>query len=570
MIQNLHKQSLALLLLFFLLLGGTVHAQVNYVPEIKELRLKNKGVVVSAHALASEAGASVMRKGGNAFDAAIATQFALAVVYPQAGNIGGGGFMTAHTAAGKNFTLDYRETAPAAASKNMFVDASGKARTDWSQDGHLAVGIPGSVKGMEETLRFAKLSWKQLLQPAIALAENGFSLTEEEAKLLNEHRADFLKFNKNPYPFVQEKEWQGGDLLVQKDLAKTLRRIAERGASEFYTGETARYIASEMLRGNGLLKMADLAAYKALFRKPLELSFQGNTVITMGLPSSGGIILGQIFKMLENTALKNFEQNSPEAVQLITEAERRAYADRAEYMGDPAFTPDKTDYLLSDAYLNERWKSYTPSKPTPSAYFKTDKNTAKESDQTTHISIYDAEGNAVSITNTLNGYYGSRVIVEGAGFLLNNEMDDFSIKPGVPNMFGAVGGEANAVAPGKRMLSSMTPTIVLKKGKPKIIVGSPGGTTIPTSVLQALLNLEIFGKTPNEAVNLPKFHHQWLPDLIYHEQNFPKRTREALEKMGYVLKERNPIGRTELIYIAEDGTTVAIADGRGNDAAAAE
>lgn len=543
---------------------------IRNVSEVKELRLKDKGVVVSAHPLASQAGADMLRKGGNAFDAVIATQFALAVVYPQAGNIGGGGFLVGHTDKGENFTLDYRETAPLKAHPDMFIDAEGKPRTDWSQSGHLAAGVPGSVKGMEETLKYARLTWKELVQPAIDLAEKGFPITKEEAELLNEHRQEFLQLNQGTLAFVKDEPWKEGDILVQKDLAETLKRIAQNGAKEFYSGRTAELLLKEMQRGKGWMTQKDLENYQVIKRQPLVLSFNGQEIITMGLPSSGGIILGQVLYMLAKSPLKDWEQNSPEAVHIITEAERRAYADRAEYMGDPAFTKDYTSYLLSPDYLDKRWKSFTFGKPTPSSFFKTDKNAAKESSQTTHISIYDRWGNAASVTTTLNGYYGAKVVVQGAGFLLNNEMDDFSIKPGVPNMFGAVGGAANAVAPGKRMLSSMTPSIILKNGKVKMVVGTPGGTTIPTSVLQALLNKEIFGTSVYDAVNSPKFHHQWLPDVIYHEADFPKSSLKKLLEMGYTLKERAPIGRTEMIYVHENGSIIAVADKRGDDSVAAE
>ena len=558
--------------LLFLSLTFSVPAasQVQSVVKVKEIQTRDRGVVVSAHPLASEAGARVLRMGGNAFDAAIATQFALAVVYPQAGNIGGGGFMVGHTADGKNFTLDYRETAPGKAHPNTFIDKDGKARTDWSQDGHLAAGVPGSARGMEESMKYAKLPWKTLVAPAIELAEKGFAVTAEEARLLNEHREYFVKLNAGMVAFVKEQPWKEGDILVQKELAETLKRIAQNGAAEFYTGQTASLIAKEMQRGKGLISAQDLKNYRAVYREPLKIPFKDVEIYTMGLPSSGGIILGQILYMLQKEDISKHAQNSPEAVQLMVEAERRAYADRAAYMGDPAFTKDYTSYLLSPEYLDGRWKSFTYGKPTPSSVFKTEKNAARESDQTTHLSVYDKWGNAASVTTTLNGYYGSKVVVQGAGFLLNNEMDDFSIKPGVANMFGAVGGEANKVEAGKRMLSSMTPTIILKDKKPYIIVGTPGGTTIPTSVLQALVNKEIFKTGAYEAVNSPKFHHQWLPEVVYHEADFPKSTLEELRKMGYTLQERAPIGRTEMIVVGQDGEITAVADKRGDDSVAVE
>ncbi len=559
-----------LVILFIGIFSITFSQNPNQLFSVKELTKTNKGMVVSAHSLASEAGALMLRQGGNAFDAAIATQLALAVVYPQAGNIGGGGFLVGHTSQGENFSLDYRETAPAKAHSNIFIDGDGKARTDWSQGGHLAVGVPGSIRGMEQSMKYAKLPWKILIAPAIKLAKHGFLISEEEANLLNTHRKDFIQYNAGKVAFVKDRPWKKGDLLIQKDLAKTLKRIAKKGAQEFYQGAIAKKIVKEMSRVKGLIQIEDLNNYKAIFREPLHFTYQDKDIYTMGLPSSGGIILGQILYMLDKENLSQYGQNSAEAVHIMVEAERRAYADRAEYMGDPAFTHDYTKYLLSPEYINSRWKSFSFGSPTPSSQFKNDKNAAKESTQTTHISVLDKWGNAASVTTTLNGYYGARVVVQGAGFLLNNEMDDFSIKPGVANMFGAVGGEANKVEPGKRMLSSMTPTLILKNKAVYMVVGTPGGTTIPTSVLQAIVNKDIFHTTASDAVNLPKFHHQWLPDVIYHESNFPENSLKQLQKMGYILKERSPIGRTEMIVVSQGGQTTAVADIRGDDSVAVE
>lgn len=559
-----------IMLIGFLCLVQQGFAQFVDYNVTKEIQTKAKSVVVSAHPLASEAGAAVMRKGGNAFDAAIATQYALAVVYPQAGNIGGGGFLIAVKADGKKLAIDFRETAPAKAHRNMYLDKKGKADTDLSQNGRLAVGVPGSVAGCYETLKYARLPMEELLQPAIDLAEKGFAITEKEAKLLNETKEDFLRHNKTPIVFVKDTPWKAGDVLVQKELAETLKRIQKFGEKEFYEGKTAQMIVAEMKKGNGILGLKDLKNYQIKKRTPLSFDYKGYEVVTMPLPSSGGVLLAQMLKMSAYENLSQYQYASPEAVQIMVEAERRAYADRAEYMGDPDFIEDRTPWLISDDYLKERWASFSFSQATPSAQVGRILSPTEESPQTTHLSILDKEGNAVSVTTTLNGYYGSKVVVAGAGFFLNNEMDDFSIKPGVPNLFGAVGGEANAIQPGKRMLSSMTPSILLKDQRPAIVVGTPGGTTIPTSVFQAIVNIVDFGLSPNLAVNLPKFHHQWLPETVAVEKNFSHDTRKALAQKGYVFKERGPIGKTEIIAIDDQGHITAVADSRGDDSVAVE
>lgn len=545
-------------------------AQYTDIRVVKEVKVKNKGVVVSAHPLASEAGTLVMNEGGNAFDASIATQYALAVVYPQAGNIGGGGFMVATTADGKKLSLDYRETAPAKAHKDMYIDKKGNANTDLSQYGWLAVGVPGSVAGLYEMHKYAKLPMEKLIQPAIDLAEKGFAITQAEANLLNSTKKSFLSNNKNATVFVKDTDWKEGDILVQKDLAETLRRIQKEGLKGFYEGKTADLIVAEMKRGNGIITHNDLKNYKVKSRTPITFNYKGNEVVTMPLPSSGGILLAQMLTMTDFVGLKDKQINSPEAVQLMVEAERRAYADRAEYMGDPDFIQDKTAMLISTDYLKKRFANYNPNLATPSKDVGKIINPGKESTQTTHISILDKEGNAVSVTTTLNGYYGSKTVVSGAGFFLNNEMDDFSIKPGVPNMYGAVGGEANAIAPNKRMLSSMVPTIVLKDNKPYIVVGTPGGTTIPTSVFQAIVDVIDFGTNTNIAVNAPKFHHQWLPETVAVEKGFPENTIKELEKKNYKFERRDKIGRVEMIVVDTNGNYHAVADGRGDDSVSME
>lgn len=558
------------IIISFILLSYSLSAQYTDINIVKEVKVKNKGVVVSAHPLASEAGAKILKMGGNAYDAVVATQYALAVVYPQAGNIGGGGFLVGVKNNGEKFTLDYRETAPKNASKNMYLNKNGKANTDLSQNGRLAVGIPGSVAGFFATLKHCNLPMEKLIQPAVDLAEKGFAITEQEAKLLNSHKEYFQKYNKTSNAFIKNEVWKSGDILMQKELAETLKLIQKTGLKGFYEGKTAELLVSEMKKEKGIITLEDLKNYKVAERKALEFDYKGNNVISMPLPSSGGILLAQMLKMSGYENLENYQQNSTQAVQIMVEAERRAFADRAEYMGDPDFIQDKTAYLISDDYLKNRWKSFNFSKATLSSEVGKVINQTKESTETTHISVIDKDGNAAAATTTLNGLYGSKVVVSGAGFFLNNEMDDFSIKPGVPNMFGAVGGEANAIQPNKRMLSSMTPTIVLKKGKPFMIVGTPGGTTIPTSVYQSIVNVIDFKLNTNMTVNSPKFHHQWLPQTVSFEKNFPETTIKDLEKLGYKAERVNQLGRTEMILIDDNGNIHAVADGRGDDSVAVE
>lgn len=558
------------IIISLILFTSTLSAQYTDINMVKEVKVKNKGVVVSAHPLASEAGAKILKMGGNAYDAIVATQYALAVVYPQAGNIGGGGFLVGVKNNGEKFTLDYRETAPYRASHDMYIDKKGKANTDLSQNGRLAVGVPGSVAGFFATLKHCKLPMEQLIQPAIDLAEKGFAITRQEAELLNANKEKFERHNKNGTAFVKNVPWKTGDLLIQKELAETLKRIQKFGQKGFYEGKTAELIVAEMKNENGIITSEDLRNYKAVERKALEFDYKGNHVVSMPLPSSGGILLAQMLKMASYEKLERYQHNSAKAVQVMVEAERRAYADRAEYMGDPNFIQDKTSYLISDEYLKNRWKSFSFNKATPSSEVGKIIKQPKESTETTHISVIDKDGNAAAVTTTLNGLYGSKVVVSGAGFFLNNEMDDFSIKPGVPNMFGAVGGEANSIQPNKRMLSSMTPTIILKNGKPYMVVGTPGGTTIPTSVYQSIVNVVDFKFNANMSVNAPKFHHQWLPETVAFEKNFPETTINELEKLGYKTEKWGQIGRTEMIMIDDEGSIHAVADGRGDDSVAVE
>jgi gamma-glutamyltranspeptidase / glutathione hydrolase len=529
--------------------------------------LAEKGAVVSAHPLASKVGLEILKLGGNAIDAAIATQLALAVVYPNAGNLGGGGFFVARLANGELVSIDYREKAPGNAHRDMYIDPDGKARTDRSQDGHLASGVPGTVAGLFASYKYAKLPFTKLIQPAIDLAEKGFVISEREAKSLNGLQEGLKKLNSIMPVFVNPAGWKAGDTLIQTDLANTLKRIQKNGAAGFYEGKTATLIVEEMKRGGGIISYDDLKNYKAQARMPHSFNYKGYKIIGMPMPSSGGLLLHQMMKMIEDKKIAAMGFHSVQAVQLMTEVERRAYADRAEYMGDADFYKVPVAKLSSDAYLKERMKTYDPEKATPSTDIKPGIVTAKESEETTHFSVIDKEGNAVSITTTLNNSYGSKTVVGGAGFFLNDEMDDFSIKPGVPNMYGAVGGEANAIAPGKRMLSSMTPTIVLKDNKPYIVIGTPGGTTIPTQVFQTLVNILEFNMSTEDAVYKPKFHHQWLPDRLDVEKNFPQPVRDALAKMGYTINQLTAIGRTETIKVLANGKFEAVADNRGDDSA---
>jgi gamma-glutamyltranspeptidase/glutathione hydrolase len=521
------------------------------------------GCVVSAHPLASEIGLAVMKRGGNAFDAMIATQLALAVVYPAAGNIGGGGFTVARTSKDSLIALDYREMAPIKGGRNMYIDSAGNARTDWSQYGHLSVGVPGTVAGLFAEHKYAKLSFKDLIQPAIDLAQNGYVLTGSEARSFNYNKEDFLKYNTRPTAFVKEREWKEGDTLFQPELAKTLIRIRDNGLKGFYEGETAKLVVEEMQRGKGLISYDDLKNYVCKPRKPVAFDYRGYHVISMPPSSSGGIILGEMLKMIEPYPMHDYGFQTKKSVQLMIEAERRAYADRAEHLGDADFWNVPQNILLSDAYLKKRMSDYDSTKAGISSNIKA--GNVHESDQTTHISIIDEEGNMVAVTTTLNNGYGSKTAVGGAGFFLNDEMDDFSIKPGVPNMYGAIGGDANAIAPGKRMLSSMTPKLVLKDNKPFLVVGTPGGTTITTSVFQSIVNVIDFGMNAEDAVDKPKFHHQWLPDTVYTEKDFSDATAEQLKDMGYKLEMRDAIGRTELIKVLPDGKFEAAADIRGDD-----
>jgi gamma-glutamyltranspeptidase / glutathione hydrolase len=561
---RLNKKILLNLLIIPFFLSFIVTQAQDIIYHSNKRVISRNGAVVSAHPLASRAGIQILKQGGNAIDAAIATQLALAVVYPGAGNLGGGGFVVAHLSNGQNITIDFREKAPAAASRNMYLDEKGNVLQGKSEDGHPAAGVPGSVAGIFAYYKYASLPFGKLIQPAIDLAEKGFHITAAEANDLNENQDDFKKYNTVRPVFVRNAAWKEGDILVQKDLAKTLRRIRDNGQKGFYEGETARLIVEEMQRGKGLISYEDLKNYNAKQREPVVFNYKKDFVlITMPLPASGGILLPQMMRMVEDQDLKKYGFETVESVHLMTEVERLSYADRAKYLGDVDFYKVPVKTLVSSQYIKERMKNFRPDSAGKSEM--TGAGIIPESEETTHFDTYDRKGNCVSITTTLNGGYGSRTVVGGAGFLLNNEMDDFSVKPGVPNMYGAVGGEANAIAPGKRMLSSMTPTIVLYKGRPFLVLGTPGGTTITTSVFQTLIDIIEFGMSASDAVDEPKFHHQWLPDVLYVEKGFPEPVIIQLQKMGYTIEVRGAIGRTEVIRVFPSGEIEAVADRRGDD-----
>jgi len=525
------------------------------------------GLVVTAHPEASAVGIEILKKGGNAADAAVAVQFALAVVYPNAGNLGGGGFMVYRSKAGETTALDFREKAPGKASRDMYLDNKGQPVTDRSLYGHLAAGVPGSVEGMAEIHgKYGKLDWKEILEPAVRLARKGFPLTSMQAEELNSRKDRFKRFNPSGTALLKGRgDWKTGDLLAQPELAGTMELIRKKGRAGFYEGKTAKRIVREMKRGTGIISKDDLKNYRAVWRTPVSGQYKDYKILTMPPPSSGGIALVQLLQSVEKYPVARWGHNADSTVQLIVEAERRVYADRAGHLGDPDFYRVPQSFLLNRDYQAERMKSFSWASATPSSEIKAGAIVAKESPETTHFSIADKEGNAVSITTTLNGSYGSLVMVKGAGFLLNNEMDDFSVKPGSPNMYGLVGGEANAIQPGKRMLSSMTPTILEKDGKLFMIVGTPGGSTIITSVFQTILNVIEFNLPIQQAVDAKRFHHQWLPDEISIEESaLSAPVINYLEKKGYVIKKRSPIGRVDAIVLSPSGY-VGGADSRGDD-----
>jgi gamma-glutamyltranspeptidase/glutathione hydrolase len=563
---NIHNKKpflFACLLLTGLLPLGCVQGQLTNTSG-HEYR---NGMVVCAYPDASKAGLAILQKGGNAVDAAVAVQFALAVTLPEAGNIGGGGFMVYRGTDGQTNTLDFREKAPSGASTNMYLDSAGNVVPDMSLYTHKASGVPGSVDGMVTAhKKYGKLSWAELLQPAIDLATNGFKITQHLANDLNRNQAMFKKMNPGKSYLIKDTPWKEGDLLVQADLAKTLELIRDKGRDGFYDGPVADALVAEMKKGDGLISKADLTNYHAVWRNAITGNYKGYKIITMPPPSSGGIALLQLLKSVEKYPLQKWGHNQDSTAQVMVEAERRVYADRSKYLGDPDFYKVPVDSLLNQAYLDARMKSLNWNAATPSTSIQPGSFVGYESDQTTHYSIVDHDGNAVSITTTLNDSFGSKIFVAGAGFLLNNEMDDFSSKPGVPNMFGLVGGKANSIQPGKRMLSSMTPTIVEKDGKLFMIVGTPGGSTIITSVFQTILNVIDFNQDMQQAVTAKRFHSQWLPDVVNVEAGaLDTLTRQKLSKKGYKIENIKSIGRVDAILKTKWGYYDGGADPRGDD-----
>jgi len=531
--------------------------------------IADSAMVVSAHPLASKVGVDILKKGGNAFDAAVATQFALAVVYPGAGNIGGGGFMLARLKDGTVDALDYREKAPSNSTTNMYLGETGEALPELSQSGHLASGVPGTVAGLEEShKKYGKLPWAELVQPSIDLALNGFTLSEKEAEGMRYIQEDLKKYNSVLPAQLINDNWQAGDTVRHTDLGHALERIRDNGRAGFYEGQTAKDIVEEMNRGKGLITYEDLKNYNAAWRAPVTMQYKGYKIISMPPPSSGGVALFQLLKSVAPQPIKEWGWNTVNTVHLMTEAERRAYADRSIYLGDPDFVEVPVEKLTSDAYVKERMNNFQADKATPSSVIKEGDFSFVESEETTHLSVIDKEGNAVSVTTTLNGGFGSRVVVAGSGFFLNNEMDDFSVKPGAPNMYGAVGGEANKIEPGKRMLSSMTPTIVEKEGELYMVVGTPGGTTIITSVFQTILNVVEHGMTMQEAVEAKRLHSQWAPDMIMNEKGALKEADSlTLVGMGHTFRMRRSIGRVDAILVRPDKKLEGGADPRGDDKA---
>ena len=536
---------------------------------VKQSVIVDSAMVVSARAEASKIGVEIMKKGGNAFDAMIATELALAVSYPVAGNISGGGFMVYRTQYGEIGALDYREKAPIAAKRDMYLDENGEFISNKSTIGALAVGVPGTIAGIFAVHeKLGSLPLEEIFAPVIKLATRGFIVTEKQSRRMDYFKEIIDKTNKTETLFA--KKYQKGDTIKNIAMAQTLQRISKNGRREFYQGGTAKTMVKFLQSNGGIITLEDLNAYEATWREPIVFNYKGLKIISMSPPSSGGICLAQILKFIEPYPIKNYGHNSTKTIQVITEAERRAYADRSFYLGDPDFVEIPTKELISNEYLKGRMDNFTFDKATSSDSLNYGMIPGYESEETTHYSIVDKYGNAIAVTTTLNRAYGSKLFSNELGFFFNNEMDDFSAKPGEPNTYGLIGGDANAIEPQKRMLSSMTPTLVEKEGEFWMSVGTPGGSTIITSVLQTILNVYEFEMDMQQAVDAPRFHHQWQPDIIRFEPNsFPKDSLNYLEEKGYKVIEKNSIilGKVDGIRILPNGKLEGGADKRGDDTA---